>query len=234
MADDKFKINETSINESRSSTQIPVKTEKPVIKEAETKEVFIDRGMPLPPGYGDNVLVILVKDPHWIYSYWEFNEQYQNHIKKEYGPTIFEESKMVIRVWDKNKNSYNDVEISPFARSWYIRVQNAHTVYFCEIGLIDKNGKFIKLLESNTVELPPEKPSTRTDSDYMIIKEDFEKIFKLSGGYEIGKNSFDIMRILSERLEKGVPSSGNLFSEMPVQASSSKFLGSSKFANNKE
>lgn len=67
----------------------------------------------------------------------------------------------------------------------------------------------------------------------MIIKEDFEKIFKLSGGYEIGQNSFDIMRILSERLEKGVPSSGNLFGAPSSNAPSSKFLGSSNISYNK-
>ncbi|HOK40028.1 MAG TPA: DUF4912 domain-containing protein [bacterium] len=225
MADNLLKENVTSSGE--------IYKKKGSEKEVKKGEVFIDRGMPLPPGYGENVLVILVKDPHWIYSYWEFNEQLQNNIKKIYGEKIFEESKMVIRVKDKNSNSFFDVEISPFARSWYIRVNNADIVYYCELGLIDKNGNYIKLLESNTIEIPPDKPSQKTDSDYMIIKEDFEKIFKLSGGYEIGQNSFDIMRILSERLEKGVPSSGNLFGAPSSNAPSSKFLGSSNISYNK-
>lgn len=203
--------NDISINniQNTSASSIQIKTDKAETVKLE-KGIYIEKGKPLPPGYGDNVLVVLVKDPYWLYSYWEFNEEFQNAIKKEYGTKIFNETQMVLRVNDLTLNNYYDIEISIFARSWYIRVKNSDNVYKCELGLVDNKKNYIKLLESNTVTLPPETPSEKYDTDYMVVKEDFEKIFKLSGGYEIGKNSFDIMKILTERMEKEMPSSDNI------------------------
>lgn len=200
----KVSFETNQVNSSSSTTQVKDYSDN------ESKEVYVDKGKNLPPGYGDNVLVVLVKDPYWLYSYWEFNEEFQQKIKNEFGENVFENSKMVIRVNDKTQNSSYDIEVSYYARSWYIRVKNASNDYNCELALITDDKKYIKLLESNTVTLPPTKVSENYDSNYMIVKEDFEKIFKLSGGYEIGKNSFDIMKILTQRMEKDMPSSDNI------------------------
>jgi hypothetical protein len=31
------------------------------------------RGFELPSGYGDNKILLLVRDPYWVYSYWEIS-----------------------------------------------------------------------------------------------------------------------------------------------------------------
>ena len=33
-----------------------------------------------PPGYGDNKIVILVRDPWWIFTYWEIRQDKEQDV----------------------------------------------------------------------------------------------------------------------------------------------------------
>ena len=57
------------------------------------------RHFELPQGYGDNRIVIMVRDPYWIYTYWEVNQKRINEIRTEFGPK-FDGAKMILRVYD--------------------------------------------------------------------------------------------------------------------------------------
>src|SRR3989344_1384904 len=41
------------------------------------------RAFELPAGYGDNRIVAMVRDPHWIHVYWEISERRRHEIQKE-------------------------------------------------------------------------------------------------------------------------------------------------------
>ncbi|HVN67357.1 MAG TPA: DUF4912 domain-containing protein, partial [Candidatus Sulfotelmatobacter sp.] len=42
----------------------------PVIQKFAAEKLF-----EFPAGYGDNRIVLMVRDPYWLYTYWEVNDQ---------------------------------------------------------------------------------------------------------------------------------------------------------------
>jgi len=150
----------------RKKPSSPVRLPK---KPAPSKRVFVDTGPKLPESYGEDKLVILPKDPSVIFAYWELN-------KKVAG-------QMVIRVYETNvarDKSHFDVSINSAANNWYIKVPRPGKRYRAELGVI-KNGKFIMLLFSNTILVPRAGISDEADEEWMIVKEDLQRIIQTTG-----------------------------------------------------
>ncbi|MCG2724929.1 MAG: DUF4912 domain-containing protein [Elusimicrobia bacterium] len=158
----------------------------------------------LPQGYGDTEAALLARDPNWMYVYWEINANSTAELRKDYGNDIFEKARQVIRVYDASDNSqskYFDIQIMFDARNWYINVQEGGKSYFCELGLILPDGRFISVVKTNCVNLPPGKVSEITDENWMSISGDFEKLLQLSGVEYIGKGSGEVAKSLAQRWE---------------------------------
>ncbi|MFH1353375.1 MAG: DUF4912 domain-containing protein [bacterium] len=138
-------------------------------KPAPPKRVFVDTGPNLPEGYGKDMFFILPKDPSVIFACWELNKKIEGQLQIR----IYE----VMGLTDK---ICFDVSINPDANNWYIKVPWSGAKYRAELGVI-KNGKFIRLLSSNTVLVPRAGISDDVDEEWMIVKEDLQKIIKDTG-----------------------------------------------------
>ncbi|MDD5132524.1 MAG: DUF4912 domain-containing protein [bacterium] len=170
---------------------------------------YIDRGGPLPDGYGDTLIVLLPRDPQWIFAYWEISEKTRNEITQKYGANIFQKAKPAIRVYDvtnvnfngQNANRSFDIFITPESKNWYIYVGMPKRSYCADLGLLVDDGVFITLARSNVVATPAGSVSDIYDEQWMLVKEDFEKLMKLSGIDKIGASSAEALKILTQRLE---------------------------------
>lgn len=170
---------------------------------------YIDRGGPLPDGYGDTLIVLLPRDPQWIFAYWEISDKTRNEITQKYGANIFQKAKAAIRVYDvthvnfngQNANRSFDIFITPESKNWYIYVGMPKRSYCADLGLLVDDGVFITLARSNVVATPAGSVSDIYDEQWMLVKEDFEKLMKLSGIDKIGASSAEALKILTQRLE---------------------------------
>ncbi len=170
---------------------------------------YIDRGGPLPDGYGDTLIVLLPRDPQWIFAYWEISEKTRNEITQKYGSNIFQKAKAAIRVYDVTNINFNgnnanrsfDIFITPESKNWYIYVGMPKRSYCADLGLLADDGVFITLARSNVVATPAGSVSDIYDEQWMLVKEDFEKLMKLSGIDKIGASSAEAIKILAQRLE---------------------------------
>ncbi|MFH1800456.1 MAG: DUF4912 domain-containing protein [Candidatus Omnitrophota bacterium] len=166
------------------------------------------REMPgeLPDNYGDNQIYLLVRDPYWIYAYWEIQEGHQRHHLANLGGSL-ENVVSVLRVYDvteKGKTpSFSDIVLQDMARCWYINTQPNRS-YFVEIGLLHRDGRFICLARSNHVTTPRSGMSEIIDDQWMSI--DFDKMYALSGGFQVGKSSAELRRLMEERLRSAITS----------------------------
>lgn len=162
----------------------------------------------LPWGYGDNKITVLVRDPSWLYVFWEINDTKRNEIKKFYGENIFYESQPILRVYDitniafngNNANDHFDVWVNDYASNWYVRVDKPDCTFCIDIGRVLRDGSFIMLARSNYASTPRSSLSDRIDPEWMMIGE-------LSGenpyGFGYGLSSpelFGITSISSEEL----------------------------------
>jgi len=160
----------------------------------------------LPDNYGDNQIYLLVRDPYWIYSYWEIQEDHQRrHLAKLGGS--WENVVSILRVYNTTEEgktpSFSDIVLQNMVKSWYINTQSNHS-YFAEIGLLHLDGRFICLARSNHVTTPRSGMSEIIDDQWMSI--DFDKMYALSGGFQVGKSSEELRKLMEERFKNAITS----------------------------
>lgn len=180
------------------------------------EQVYVDRGGPLPEHYGDTKIILLPRDPQWIFAYWEINNVTKEDVKKKYGENIFSRSRPSIRIYDVTDVDFNgsnahhtfDVFLTPEAKNWYIYVGKPRRNFCADLGLLVDDGVFITLARSNVVSTPAARISDITDEEWMLVKEDFEKLMKLSGLDKIGATSAEALKAILQRLEVSVSSKG--------------------------
>ena len=154
-----------------------------------TKEALFtpEQNLPteLPFSYGETKLVLLVRDPYWAYSYWDFSGETWNWAQKK----LSEDSslKPMIRVHDLDGQRYYDLLISLEAKNWYLHLGTPDRRYVAELGIGDGNSRFYLIARSNEVRTPRDSPSNIIDPEWN--DRDFEEIYRLSGGGDTGLSS---------------------------------------------
>lgn len=162
------------------------------------KHYIINTSHELPESYGKNRLITLVRDPEWLYTFWDVAGETINEVKKAIGSKEFGESKKILRVYnsDGGGRQYSDIELSDTACSWYIHVK-PEAAYVLELGYRTKKGDFYKLAASNDIATPPNNISESKDEKWMVKDGVFEKIYELSGGLHSGMSSADLMQAMA-------------------------------------
>lgn len=162
----------------------------------------------LPSNYGDNLIYLMVRDPHWIYAYWELQKDYVEGSRESLGGT-WGEICTVLRVYDvtdsQSEPAYQDLYLGGITDHWHINAVPDRS-YFVEIGLLHKDGRFLSLARSNPVSMPRDSMSDILDEEWMDI--DFDKVYALSGGFDVGKSSQELRKLMQDRMQ-GNASSGS-------------------------
>jgi uncharacterized protein len=221
-------------------TPIMQKSSKQVIATGSSHmpQAGLPRAIPtveLPQAYGKTKLVLLVRDPLWIYAYWEITSAKIEEVKKYIGVEAYARATKVLRIYDvtdvnfdgHNANSFFDVHLSPESVSWYVNVPESNRSWVAEVGLLTEHGRFIALVRSNGVTTPRVGISNVIDEKWMIPDSEYYKLYELSGGNSIGMSSGDIMQVLARgmKLEEEM-SSGSVtsFSKKPEAPQESFWL----------
>ena len=174
------------------------------------------RDFRFPPGYGDNRIVILVRDPWWIFSYWEIRKDKEEEAVHKIESSGDNPVKSVLRVYDvtdinfngKNAHSYFDIDLRGLATNWYINVGKPDRAWIVDIGIVTKKGDFYVLARSNVVKTPRFGMSDQLDAEWMMPEEEYWKMFSLSGGFGVGKGSLEVRELIKKRLEEQISSGG--------------------------
>lgn len=150
---------------------------------------------PLPASYEEDKLVLLVRDPRWIFAYWDLSNQSKIKLAVEIEKSLGSLRK-TLRVYEltKGKRKCLDIDVGN-ANSWYINIPNPDTEYQAEFGLRDENDNFVPILSSNIVRVPREAPPALTDEKWMVVNEIFELILRAKSGEFFGSSGEVIRRI---------------------------------------
>jgi hypothetical protein len=160
----------------------------------------------LPWGYGRDKIVLQVRDPRWLHTYWEVINDTWNRLKAQLQDK-FNGAKMILRVYDvtninfdgTNAHSSFDIELSYGATNWYIDTNGPGRSWCVDLGLKLSNGEFITIVRSNTVCTPLEGPSWITDEEWMIPEDMFGRLYGL--GFGLGQSS-PVGKAWQERVKK--------------------------------
>jgi hypothetical protein len=143
----------------------------------------LDEGFTYPETYGENAITLMVRDPYWLFTYWEFAPELRSDLVKQLGEEAFLASRLVLRVYDvtgvdpDHAHEYRDIDIAPGARNWYINVMRVEREYCVDVGLITPDGKFVVIARSNRVTLPPVGPSDVVDEEWVTL-ESLEEVYR--------------------------------------------------------
>jgi len=153
-----------------------------------------------PKGYNVDRIVAMVRDPYWIFTYWEITDHKYRELERTFTEA-WPKCKMILRVYDKtsDKPAHFDIILTPEARTWYINV-SAERRYQVAIGALSPDGRFELVAISNIVETPSGKVSDRIDEQWMVPDDVFNKIFAASGGYDMHSASGELKGLLEKRL----------------------------------
>jgi hypothetical protein len=171
-----------------------------------------DAGGELPGRYGVDRLVVLVRDPYWVYAWWELTDPTLQGGRTDVGGA----ADLVLRMYDisaiewdgANHHAHFDIEIADQAGNWYIELGKPGGSFVGEIGLRTADGRFLALLRSNYVTLPRDSMSSVVDEEWMVVEEDYRMLFELAGGGSIGLGSGEFQRMLEQRLRSELSSGG--------------------------
>lgn len=177
---------------------------KEIVPQAEKLKTPIERTPELhelPSCYGVDRLVLMARDPYWLYAYWEISATKQEEFKNNYGSQAWGSSRPVLRVYDitgvdfngENANSYMDISVSESADNWHINVGSPDRTFCVDLGRVFPNGHFVTILRSNVVTTPRASLSDVFDEEWMWIEGIYRSITR-----QIGVSS----PILIEELEK--------------------------------
>jgi hypothetical protein len=175
-----------------------------------------DKNFRFPPGYGDNRIVALVRDPWWIFAYWEIRHDKEDEARKRIESSGDSTDRSILRVYDvtdvnfngSNAHSYFDIDLKGLANNWYINVANPDRSWIVDIGIVTKKGAFHMLARSNTVKTPRFGMSDQLDAEWMIPEDEYWRMFGLSGGFGVGKGSLEVREMFKKRLEEQITSGG--------------------------
>jgi hypothetical protein len=171
-----------------------------------------DTGSDLPGRYGVDRLVVLVRDPYWVYAWWELTDSTLGGGRTDLGI----DADLVLRMYDisaidwdgTNHHAHFDIEIADQAGNWYIELGKPGGSFVGEVGLRAPDGRFLALLRSNFVTLPRDSMSSVVDEEWMVVEEDYRMLFELAGGGSIGLGSGEFQRMLEQRLRSELSSGG--------------------------
>lgn len=159
-----------------------------------------------PKSAGEGRMVLLPRDPEWLYVYWDLTGQQEKLLKTSGVPTLR-------LLGHPDRRELKRIPLSPGAKSWHIQAGTADRDYVAELGVLDWRGVFRPLLVSNPASTPPAEVSGNFQAVFGEFKatespqpratppgvdsEKAERLGKLSFGREAGTkpvSSHDVLR----------------------------------------
>jgi len=193
----------------------------------------------LPTSYGETGITAVIRDPEWLFVYWEVSDGDRERVGLPRGA---HNRPLVLRLVHLKPTDLSEdpakpptiVPVNDSVSSWYVKVPAAGRIFTVELATYSERGDLVVIARSEPVEAPLMGLSEELPADGAKGAEDegwrevYNQILRLSGGPEVqkGPNSEDFVQVLQQRLFpapgspsmfSGVLSSGALFGgEQPV------------------
>jgi hypothetical protein len=123
--------------------------------------VFEEERFLFPQTYGINRLRLLVKDPEWLFAYWDVDPRALESLRADLGERASALSQLTLRVFEDKNGGASTFLVPQDARTWYVPARTAGRAFRAEVGVILPSGEFRSLARSNSVVTPRGEPSSQ-------------------------------------------------------------------------
>jgi len=214
----------------------PVMQEEVKFVMTESREAVVTpAAYKLPMRYHDDRMVLLARDPWWMFTYWDLSQQRIEQIVSSIPESDRQGIHRVIRVYDvtgvgefsgSNYVTFFDIDVSDQATNWYLNINQPERSFCTEIGLRTPTGAFYALARSNVCAAPYYGISDQIDEEWMSLSdEEYARILGL-GTFELAEgriNTLSSAQFLEEmrrRLEEMVSSGGGASEQLQLGGAS--------------
>jgi len=128
----------------------------------------LNEGWVLTSTYGESRMVLLPRDPYWLFTYWEVTPSLEEKMNANYGRS-WSEGRTVLRIYDEDTGILKEVDLSQLTDNWHINVDHAGHSYRVSLGRIIPGRGFIPILTSNTVRTPRDSISSVIDPHWKMF-----------------------------------------------------------------
>lgn len=105
----------------------------------------------LPTAYGTGKLLLVARDPHWLYAAWDLTmEQQKAHVRASVGGHLV----VRVRVGSMDGEVAVEQSVHPESRNWFLHVPQAGARYVAELGYYGK-GKVWKSVAFSAATVTP-------------------------------------------------------------------------------
>ena len=115
----------------------------------------------IPSNYNDNKIVLMVRDPWIVFSYWEIKNDVEENAKENIRKAGLTSLRSILRLYDVTEGEgdldskvVSDFELKDWASNWYIHTEKDGRKWMVDIGILCMSGEFFCLARSNVVTTP--------------------------------------------------------------------------------
>ena len=154
--------------------------------------VFVDAEFtsvsnPLPETYNETCITALMRDPGWIFVFWDFHSALYKAVTSN---RLFESFFLRVNSLSSDKNAapvdYYDIDVGLHDRKWYVHLPGI--THGCRIDLCIRNNQEKEQAIARSVELVI--PCAAIQDPLLGVKRRIPPLLDLSGITELRKNHF--------------------------------------------
>jgi hypothetical protein len=155
----------------------------------------------VPRSYGECAITASVRDPYWLFAYWETDEARREQIARRYGCLAWDQSRPVLRVYDAtnlyffDSRRYMEISVEDYANNWYIQTGRPNKTFCVELGRVRPDGSYIFLARSNFVSTPSDRISEVIDEEWLLLPEYATRLYRRIGGSYPGPSSSGLLEL---------------------------------------
>lgn len=163
---------------------------------ADLQTARLNRSESLPQYYGKDLLVILPRDPHNLFAYWEVALPTRSALEITEGADKWPEASFLLRIYKYARDSaetveeFFDLKVGWENDSWYIAVTEADRYYQAELGWKIPGGTFKPIIRSNLVRTPRDSLSDVVDENWQLPDWKARKLFRRISLYHLSSADF--------------------------------------------
>ncbi len=122
----------------------------------------------IPFRYNETIVKLLFQNPFTLFVFWDISDEDESKFLNEYGEHAYYYSKLYLRIINESNGNSFDINVDPFAKSWYVNISEPNCKYRAEIfRKINNEYKFIA--GSNVLTIPTDKPCFNQDSYFRFV-----------------------------------------------------------------
>ena len=157
------------------------KLETKVAHKVKTDNAIQTASQALPISYNQTRFVLMVRDPYWVYAYWDLSDEKQKEIEL-YLREKNNKAKSVLRIYDITETdvrrdtarNYFDIEVPVDVGQWYVYLGLPDRKFIADFGFVDQEGDFYLFAWSNAITMPRDTPSSVVDAQCALLDEEFD------------------------------------------------------------